>query len=271
MANQYGTRQNNEYNSENNRKSITTKIYQFKNKEGFEPSTLQISGWDEMMSFRINPALEPNKQSREQIFDYDRFVATSLNMEKAMLLLYKINTDIIPAMENDEEKNVGISIGGDSLITVGTGKKITGSIRPYVAIHKSLNPETKKPEQSIYYEFKTAMTIDDYDEKTGTYKISEGTNAEFKLFVNLLESFVKDSSFTGHTVRTNCRFTHERLINNTTAIATKVGADTGFKGSASNFNSRKNVFSSSYSNENNSSSKNSDIEEIGDLNDLMNM
>lgn len=269
MANQFGTRQNNEYSSDNTRnKSITTKIYQFKNKEGFDPSTLQISGWDEMMSLRINPALEPNKQSKEQIFDYDRFVATSLNMEKAMLLLYKINTDIIPAMKNDEEKNVGISIGGDSLICVGTGKKITGSVRPYVAIHKALNPDTKKPEQSIYYEFKTSMTIDDYDEKTGNYTISEGNNAEFKLFVNLLESFVKDSNFAGHNVRTSCKYTHDRLINNTNAIASKVGADTGFKNNSSGFNSRKNVFgnSSNY----NSSSNDTDIEEIGDLNDLMN-
>lgn len=268
----FGTKQNNDY-GDTKKNSINTKIYQFKNKEGFEPSTLQITGWDEMFALRINPALEPSKQSNEQIFDYERFVATSLNMEKAMLLLYKINKDILPAIENDEEKNIGISVGGDSLITVGTGKKITGSIKPYIAIHKSLNPDTKKPEQSIYYEFKTSMTIDDYDEKTGEYNMKEGYNSELYLFIELLKSFIKNSNFAGHSVRYNCRFTFDKIANNTIAIANKVGADTGFK-SGSNFTSRRSVFGSNNSsnsyNRSNDDSSSTPIEEIGDLNDLMN-
>jgi len=268
MANLFGTKQNNDNNGDN-RKSVNTRIYQFKNKDGFEPSALQVTGWDEMLSLRINPALEPSKQTKDQVFDYERFVATSLNMEKAMLLLYKINNDIIPAIEKNEEKNVGISVGGDSLVTVGTGKKITGSIRPYIAIHKGLNPETKKAEQSIYYEFKSSMTIDDYDEKTGEYTVHEGYDAEFKLFIELLKSFIFTSNFAGHSVRYNSRFVNDKIINTTTAIANKVGANTGFSGGGF----RNNVFGSQNSSSNKTSSYNSDsakIEEIGDLNDLMN-
>lgn len=265
MSNNFGTRQNNDYSNEARKSSTNTRIYQFKNKDGFEPSTLQITGWDEMCSLRINPALEPSKQSREQVFDYERFVATSLNMEKAMLLLYKINNDILPAIEKEEEKNIGINVGGDSLITVGTGKKLTGSIRPYIAIHKSLNPDTKKPEQSIYYEFKKSMTIDDYDEQTGEYTVNEGYHAEFKLFTELLKSFITVSNFGGHSARYNMKYTLDKLLSNTSNGSS---SGTGFK--SGGFGSRKSVFGGGSSGSNYESAESTAIESIGDLNDLMN-
>jgi len=266
MNNMFGTKQNNE-TADN--KSINTRIYQFKNKDGFEPSTLQITGWNEMCAFRINPTLPPEKQSKEQIFDYDKFVSTSLNLEKIILLIYKINNDIIPAIENGKEKNVGISVGGDSLITVGTGKAITGEIRPYLAIHKALNQETKKPEQSIYYEFRKSMTIDDYDANSGSYTVTEGYHSEFKLFVELLKSFVKNSNAVHHVNRYGNRFITDKMMNTINSIASKVGADTGSK-----YNGlyRKNVFgntsNSEYTSDYNESTNN--LEELGDLNDLMN-
>ena len=269
MASIFGNKQNNDGD---NKKSVTTRVHQFKNKEGFEPSTLQISGWDEMFSLRINPTLPPEKQSKDQIFDYDKFVSTSLNMEKAMLLIYKIKKDIIPAIDNGEEKNVGISVGGDSLIVVGTGKAKTNNIRPFVAIHKGLNPDTKKPEQSIYYEFRKAMTIDDYDAETGAYTVENGHNAEFMLFYELLQSFIR-SSFSNHANRFGNRFNNDKMHNTLDAIADKVGVDNNSKYGNSSFNNRRtNVFGSSdnYTNNGNNRDNSVVMEELGDLNDLMN-
>ena len=247
MANIFGTKQNNEGD---NRKSVTTRVYQFKNKDGFDPSTLQVSGWDEMLSLRINPTLPPDKQSKEQVFDYDKFVATSLNMEKAMLLIYKIEKDINPAIEAGEEKNVGISVGGDSLIVIGTGKALTNEIKPYLAIHKGLNPDTKIAEQSIYYEFRKSMTIDDYNAENGSYTVEEGYNAEFILFCELLKSFIQNSNFNNHNNRFGNRFSNDRTINTLNSIAEKVGADTGSRYNTNGFNKRNNVFSSSNSSTN---------------------
>lgn len=255
MANNFGTRQNNE---NDNRKSITTKVYQFKNKEGFEPSTLQVSGWDEMFSLRINPALPPEKQSKDQLYDYDKFVATSLNMEKVMLLLYKIKKDIMPAIENNEEKNIGISVAGDSLVTVGTGKKITNNIRPYIAIHKGLNPDTKKAEHSIYYEFKKSMTVDDYSPETGEYTIDSNISAEFMLFIELMKSFIVNSNFNSHVNRYNNRYSNNRMFNTMNSIAEKVGVELnpkGYSGKTSIFGKdaamSKSPFSTSTNNSNN--------------------
>ena len=272
MANMFGTRQNNDGE---NRKSVNTRIYQFKNKDGFEPSTLQIAGWDEMFSMRINPTLPPEKQSKEQIFDYDKFVATSLNMEKAMLLLFKINKDILPAIENGEEKNVGISVGGDSLVSVGTGVNLTGSVRPYLAIYKGLNPDTKKPEQSIYYEFRKSMTIDDYNAETGSYTVEEGYDAEFNLFCELLKSFIQNSNFNNHVNKYGNRFMNDKAMNTLNSIADKVGANTGFSKFNNGGNSfRRDVFGNNNTSSNKNGYSNTDnavMEEIGDLNDLMNI
>lgn len=266
MAGFFGTRQNNE--NDTRTKSVNTRVYQFKNKEGFEPSTLQVGGWDEMFSMRINPTLPPEKQSRDHLFDYERFVATSFNMEKALLFLFKINKDILPAIENDEEKNIGISVGGDSLVTIGTGKSITNSIRPYIAIHKGLNPDTKKPEQSIYYEFRKSITIDDYNPETGEYTVSEEYDSELNLFCELLKSFIQNSNFNAHVNRFNNRFANEKNFNTMNAIAAKVGADTNTKYDSSN--SRRNVFggTNSYNNHSKDTSGFAAMEELGDLNSL---
>lgn len=262
MSNVFGTRQNNDGDTQ---KNITTKVYQFKNKTGFEPSTLQVSGWNEMFSIRINPALPENKQTKEQIFDYDKFVATSLNMEKATALLYKIEKSIKPAIENDEEKNVGVNIAGTSLVTIGTGKKITGEIRPYIAIHKELDPDTKKAGQSIYYEFKTIISVDDYDSETGEYSIDNSVQGEFELFCDLLKSFIINNNFIHH-VNKNCgKYYNDKIVSTINAIAEKLGIET----KPSYYSSYKNK-QSIFNQENSYSDDINNIEEVSDLDGLLN-
>lgn len=266
MAN-FGTSQNND---KDNQVSVNTKAYQFMNREGFEPSSLTVGSWNENLSLRINPMLEPSKQSDNRVFDYDRFVTTALTLEKAMLLLYRIEKDLLPAVESGEDKSIGIQVGGDSLLVVGTGKRLTGSIRPFLAIHKSLNPDTKKPELSMFYEFRSASSIDDYDETTGSYKISDSVYTEFKVFVNLLKSFINlGGNFTAHASKYNDRFYNTKLLNSVTAIGQKVGAQLpgGNNGSYGNSFKRGNIFSQPSSN-NTPSISDADMTDIGDINDL---
>ena len=261
----FGTTQN---NSKDNNISINTRSYQFFNKDGIQSSALTIGGWNENMSIRINPALEPSKQTEGRTFDYDRFVASALTLEKATLLLYRIEKDIIPAMEAGTDKSVGIQVGGDSLLVIGTGKKLTGSIRPFIAIHKSLNADTKKPEMSMYYEFKSASSIDDYDEKTGSYAMSESFPNEFNLFILLIRSFIQaGSGFGAHAVRFNERFSHARNVGTINAIAQKVGVPVQNSGYSGGGYKRNNIFDNP-SNNQQQSLPDADYTDIGDINDL---
>lgn len=265
MAN-FGTAQNND---KDNQTSVNTRSYQFMNRDGFEPSSLTVGAWNENLSMRINPMLEPSKQSENRVFDYDRYVTTALTLEKAMLLAYRIEKDLIPAIENGIDKSIGIQVGGDSLLVVGTGKRITGEIRPFLAIHKSLNPDTKKPELSMFYEFKSSSSIDDYDEKTGAYSISDSVCTEFKLFVILIKSFIKfGGNFTAHANRYVDRFYNTKLMNNITAIGQKVGAQmSSGNNSYGGGYKRNNIFGQSNQSAS-SSMSDAEMSDIGDINDL---
>lgn len=234
----FNTAQNNGRDNQNN---TNTRGPQFSNKNGFDPSTLQLSYWNEMISIRISPALEPSKQTETKVFDYEKTVSTAINIEKATMLISAIKEHIIPAIEAGENKDIAFSINGDSLMAIGTGKRLTGEIRPFVAIHKSLNPDTKKPEMSIFYEFKQNQYIDNYDEKTGSYNVLNHIHAEFITFYKCITaSVLAMSNAFVHSSRMVNKYFNDKLSNNVLAIANKVGADVGYTSNKSTY-SRNNV------------------------------
>lgn len=215
-------------NAKDNDRSVNTRGIALYNKNGFDPSSLSIGFWnDSFVSLKINPALEPSKQTQSRVFDYDKTVSTALGIPAIQLLSHAIKTKIFKAIEDGEERSVGIQVGGDSLVTVGTGKRLTGEIRPYIAIHKSLNPQTKRPEMSIYYEFNKGQIIEDFNEETGAYSLDGGINSELMLFVNILDASVAAlSKGDAHALRTVMRAYNDKLMNTTLAIGSKMGVQT---------------------------------------------
>ena len=261
----FGTRQNNERDE---RMNINTRSYQFMNKDGFDPSALSVGAWNEMLSLRINPALEPSKQTDNRVFDYDKSVSTSLTLEKVGVLLSEIRKVIIPAIEAGEDKTIGITLnGGESMVVVGTGKRLTGSIKPFLGIYKGINPNTRKPEMAIFYEFKTTQVVEDYDETTGNYSISE-VSVELDTFSDILRAFIMNcSNFGTHSYRVVRRFEDEKI----NAIAAKLGVAGSNNRQYKSYNNSQNVFGGG----NNQPSAPTefpeiDPEEIGDLSEFMN-
>lgn len=253
-------------NSKDNTISMNTRGYQFMNSKGFEPSTLSFGYWNEMISLRINPALPPEKQTDNKFFDYDQTIATSITLEKACALFKQITDDVLPAIANGEDKNVGIQVAGDTLIVVGTGKKYTENPVQYFAIHKSINPETKIPEMSVFYEFRTLEVIKDYDEKTGNYNVINGISSEFQLFVLLLKAAIEAlGNANAHADRNVNKWANQKNANNISAIADKVGAQTRFD---SSYRQRNNV---SWGSNNSDSSSSTSITEDAAINELSNI
>lgn len=237
----YGTKQNNS----KDKPSVNTRGYTFANRDGFEPSVMSIGFWDDKMTITLNPALEPAKQTQDRFYDYEKSVKTSLTLEKVMALLYKITKEIMPAIEVGEDKSIGITVGNDGMVAIGTGKKITGSIKPFIALYKGIDATSKKAELSIFYEFKTIDCVDGYDPNTGGFSMGTKINSELLLFVELLKSTIIGMSNAGtHADRYVKKFVNDRLYDAVVSIGTKVGADVaprggGFKGG---FTSRQNPF-----------------------------
>ena len=223
-------------NSKEEKISINTRGLAFYNKDGFDPSTLGLGFWnDNFITIKINPTLPKDKQTPTRIYDYEKTVQTALTVPAARLFSECIKTKIIPAIAKGEEHSVSIQVGGDSLVSVGTGKRITGDVRPYLAIHKGLNPSTRKAEMSIFYEFNTSNMIENYNETNGEYKLSSNYNTELQLFIDFLDAGVKALTKADvHAMRVVMRAFNDKLMNNVVASAEKLGVATSKSYGSSN-------------------------------------
>lgn len=254
-------------NQQNNNKelNINTRGIQFMNKNGFDPSTLVLGFWNEMLSIKIHPALGKENQSESKVFDYEKVVHTALTVEKISILKKLIEKKIFPAIEKGEDKKVGVPVGGNSLVVVGTGKDITGEIRPYIAIHKALDENSHIPEMSIFYEFNSGMCIEDYNDKSGSFNVSY-INGEFILFFEILKSTLSSlSNSTTHSIRYADRFYRNRLINDLGEIGSKLGITKQYRGNNNSY-SKKDMFN----NQNNQQATNvKPLDDINDINDFL--
>lgn len=229
------------YTSANNNKeqvNVNTRFMQFMNSEASTPSTMQLSYWNDMLSIKINPALPPEKRTQNSFYNYEEGITTALTAEKVLTLVSEIKREIIPAIKLGENKVIGIPIaGGTSLLTVSTGLKRFGVIRPFVTIFKNLNPETKRPEQQLSYEFINGLVVNDYDPETGSFT-TDPVHSDLLLFVTCLEnSIIGLTSSVTHSNRY-----HDRFFRNTLTGGTGNYGNGGYK-------KNTNVFGDSGSND----------------------
>lgn len=244
-------------------KSVNTRGIQFKNKLGFDPSTVSFAFWNDMLSIRMNPALPQDQQTNNKVYDYDKTVSTALSVSKVALLLEKVTKEVIPALSAGENKTVGVVVGGDSLVCVGTGKALTGEIKPYISIHKSLNQETYKPEMSIYYEFNKEQSIDDYNAETGKYVCGAEQYPEITVMVAVLKAaMMAMTNAEAHSARHVNQWANDRTNKTLNAIAEKIGAPVPSYGGGTSYNRNTISFSNRPSED---TSSNTTTEMIDDI------
>jgi hypothetical protein len=231
-------------NSRDNQVNVNTRGVAFMNREGFEPSTLQIGYWNDMLSLRIHPALEKSKQTESKVFDYEQNIATALTIEKAAILADKIRTDIFPAIGEGRDAFKGVPVGGDSLAGVGV-KTIDGRIVTYFGIYKSLDPKTKRPSSMIHYEFRTTYTVDNYDPEKGSFEVTQDIQGELLMFYKILNSCeIGLANSVAHSGRVVDKFYRDRLLNTLDEVAQKMGVSTGNNNSRGGYkNNRADIFS----------------------------
>lgn len=218
----FGSNNNNQRDAVN----VNTRGLQMANREGFQPSTLVLGFWNDMISIKVHPALEASKQTDSKIFDYEQVFSTAITLEKAGVLIDKIENDLLPAITEKKEVFKGVSVGGDSLIGVGT-KVQDDSVITYFAVFKKLDETTKQPDSSIYYEFKTTYTVDDYNPETGSFTITQGVQSEINLFLSFLKAAqIGLSNTVAHSVRHVDKFFRDRQMNQLDEIGGKLGIET---------------------------------------------
>lgn len=219
------------YNKQNkNEINVNTRGYRFMNKNGFCPSTLVCGYWNEMISLKIHPALPESKQTQSQIYDYNQMIATSLSLEKAIILIKKTKEIIYPAIENNQKSSIAVLVGGVNLVQIGYNPEVKAT---YIGIHKGLDPETKKPQDSLYYEFinSSEITIQDYDAETGSYTSTATVECELDAFIEILKASVKalSGAYT-HDIRFRDKFYRDKLCGDLAQIGGKLGVELNSSG-----------------------------------------
>lgn len=214
------------YNKQNkNEINVNTRGYRFMNRDGFCPSTLVCGYWNEMISLKIHPALPESSQTQSQVYDYNQVLATSLSLEKALILIKKTQELIYPAIQNNQDKSIAVLIGGNNLVQIGYKAEMKAS---YIGIHKGLDPESKKPQDSLYYQFvdSSEITIEDYDPETGNYSATTPVECELQTFIEILKSSVRAlSGAFSHDIRYRDKFYRDKLCNDLSQIGSKLGLD----------------------------------------------
>lgn len=218
------------YDSKNNNRnndSMNTKGLQFYGAEGKEKSTLIVGHWNELVSLKLHPVLEESKRTSDSKYNYSESIQTSLSPEKCSSIIESIDKFVIPSINEKKQCCKGVIIKGNSLVLIGN-KVVDDESVPFIAILKDIDPETRKPESSLDFDFKPCKYIDDYNLDTGEFNVGF-QQSDFNLFVSLLRESLKSmSNAVAHSIRNINKFKTKSDTNVIYQIAEKVGVETKY-------------------------------------------
>ncbi|MDD3172151.1 MAG: hypothetical protein PHF63_00530 [Herbinix sp.] len=270
----YNNQNNNNNNEERNEKSVNTTSFQLYNANSFDPSTVVFGLWNGNVSIRFHPALEANKRTEVNVFNYEQSYSTAISLDKACILFKGLKEVIFPALEKEEIASIGVPVGADNLFVIGTGFKDSKGFKPYIALFKNVDTNTLKPGFSIYFEFNIRGSINNYDPTSGAFEEKNNYN-EIYTFALFLETAIKGlfHSYT-HSQR-YVKFGYDNMIaDNIKRMAESMGLSAS---SGRSSYSRGNAFSGRGNSSGQSVPKDDDIqaveqfENIDELNSLMQM
>ena len=222
---------------------VNTRGIQFKNKNGIDPSTIIIGYWNDMMTLKIHPALPKEKQTQENVYDYEHALNTALTLDKVQILFEGMK-HIENAIIEEKQYAVGVKVGLNSVVMISTGVKETGSVRPFIAIYKDLDAESEQAGQGIRYEFNKSEAVVNYDPATGKTEEKHEIPSELLVFKAILKSTVENlTNAAVHAMRIVQNYYNTRQMEMITAVAAKMGIETNNRTSATNNGTTNSVFS----------------------------
>lgn len=232
---------------------VNTRGVQFKNKNGIDPSTIIIGYWNDMMTLKIHPALPKEKQTQENVYDYEHALNTALTLDKVQVL-YEGMAHIENAIIEEKHYAVGVKVGLNSVVMISTGVKETGSVRPYIAIYKDLDADSDKAGVGIRYEFNKCEAVVNYDPSTGETDEKHEVPSELLVFKTVLLSTITNlTNAAVHAMRNVQNYYNTKQMEMITAVANKMGIETNSRSNSTN-SATNSVFSIATNNTASSSS-----------------
>lgn len=206
---------------------VNTRGPQLYNKNQNNGGTLIIGYWKEFMTLKICPMLPANKRSESKVYDYETFINTALTTEKMILLKSAIDTNILPALYNNEWnfKSVGISVGAN-FVELSNGSK-HGMDREHICLSIYANvDENGKAADKLTYVFNKNNYFYNYDHENGTIDKGDSIEVEFMQFYNCLSESIKAlTNAYAHSIRYSDQYSTSFVRESLSSIKGKLGIE----------------------------------------------
>lgn len=220
------------YENTNNNKDYVNKVSTqgtiLWNSKGPVQSALALNFYNEYASMTFHKRTSTDNGPK---FNMKEGVLCSLDKTNMMRMIVKIETEILPAIENGTQKSFAVPVAANSAaFVISTGVKKYGHVQPYVAICNELNEQRIPSKIDEYcFDIEGVIDIDNYDEVTGECTTSYNLTAEVQVFLRYLKEALRNAlGGNAHAIRYFDRFYRNRLMNN----------GSGNSGYRSNYNNR---------------------------------
>ena len=240
--------------------SVNSKGIQFKNRNGFDASTLVVQYWDDKLNLILHPVLK--NPEGVQVYDYEQRIMITLRVDKAMALLKALDVIMDKAIEENKETSVAVTTGNNNMLVVSSVLK-EGSLNMVLTVCREINPDTKTPGQRFSYTFiKDEEVVRGYDPKTGSFEDVVELQSEYFVFKNALDEYIRMmAQAQAHSDRYFDKYYRNQLADKVTKIGTKMGVvDSGHHTGSYNKSAFANV-----SNEGNNYSPTTSLDDLKDI------
>lgn len=240
-------------NNERNQRTVQTRGINYKNSRCQYPAAVEVGYSDDLISLTFTPPLpDQDRVDGQRLFDYDHQIKTGMSRTKAYALSKAYKEIIVPALEANEGKFIGVYVaGGKNMIGIDTGVTLfnDGKAHPCLVLVRNIDPETHKSDDVLVYEFNRDSIVVGYNPSTGVVEQELPKNDELDMFMNDLTAITEalTKAYT-HTNRVVDNAYKKNQTDYLKAIAAKVGAQVQERGNNGGGYRQPNIFNNGNSN-----------------------
>lgn len=174
----------NNKSNQNTRVNTTSKVIQLYNQNGNDAGTLTLGFWNDFVSLKINPILEPSKRLNNQVYNYDLTASVVLKAESLKSLVMGIKEHVLPGTSS-----VAVN-AGQYMIKVGRTSEYEDMSGEFYLGLFEVNAEYVQT-GGLFYTFEVGASTDDtvllnWDENTGV-ATDASYNTQWEIFMDFLD------------------------------------------------------------------------------------
>ena len=164
-------------NTNRDRQAVTTRSMTLRNSYAKIPCALEVTFYNDMIRLGFVPPLPEGQRGENKLYDYNNSVITFLSRAKCHELYLKYKACIKPAIEEKKQMFISVEVGDAKNhigISTGVNNSTDGEAHPCLILIRGIDPQTKKSNDVILYEFRKGTVYEDYNHWRDCKDCSDG-------------------------------------------------------------------------------------------------